>query len=73
MFINVCDFLNTLSSKSSISCLYAYSECIHLLSILGLAVFRSDSGKHLIFPLLACKDSFVFEDEKYSYISDLFL
>lgn len=73
MFSNTCDFLNTLLSKYSISSLHAYFECIHLLSLLGLAVFRSDSGKHLIYPLLACKDSFVFEDEKYSYISDYFM
>lgn len=73
MFVKTCDLLNTLSSKSSTSCLRAYFECIHLLSTLGLSVFRSDSGKHLVYPLLACKDSFVFEDEKYSYISDYFL
>lgn len=73
MFVKACDLLNTLFSKSSSSCLHSYFDCIHLLSTLGLAVFRSDSGKHLIYPLLSCKDSFVFEDEKYSYVFDLFM
>lgn len=73
MFVNACVFLNTLYSYSFKSCSAIYPECIRLLTILGLSVFRSDSGKHLIYPLLSCKDSFVFEDEKYSYISDYFI
>ncbi|MGN0370610.1 MAG: hypothetical protein ACI4EW_08700 [Butyrivibrio sp.] len=75
MFVKVSQFLNTLydlvykdDGSLAPNHLYAYHQCISLLLELSLVVFRSDSGKHFVCPILSCEDTFSLNGEVFNLV-----